>query len=350
MNGRLASPVPSTSAASSTTLPPAQNASEGSANFMEELSNHLLQGWSQAEFSDAQLHVQYHDGTQGIYHIHALIVSQSPLLKKLLLATFAHHVPTPNTPRPTLLLPLSDPSITSSSLGLSLASLYSPSVLMHLDPATAPSVLATASFLGLERLAAAAFDLCEQSAKEAKTAEEVSGWIAYVEREKGPLPFAPSGSSTSSPAPGVNGKSPALSSSSSDFESSYETRLRFVLLSRLISLPTILSAFDKHRAAETQPQLIDILKRLPFEVFKVVVENEDFKAPSDMDRFNFAKKCIAARKQLALSHPSSTPGADFEETVVLQFGATGPGASAVNVLRKQRRPALWKVGGSMMGA
>ncbi|GAA5894663.1 hypothetical protein JCM6882_006650 [Rhodosporidiobolus microsporus] len=367
MNGHLVSPVPSTSAASSATLPP-QPAGEYTP-YMEELSNHLLAGWSSTEFADTQLRVQYADGSQGMYHIHALVVSQSPLLKKLLSAAFAHHVPVPASPRPVLLLPLQDPSITASSLSLSLASLYSPSVLTHLDRSTAPSVLATASFLGLDRLAALAFDLCEQSCREAKTAEEVSAWISYVEREKGPSSgFAGSSSASSttngSPALGptppgsvVNGKAPASSASSSS-SGSFESRLRAVLLSRLISLPTELGAFDPARAAQTQPQLIDVLKRLPFEVFKAVIESTEFKAPSDMDRFNFAKKCIAARKQLFLSSsassspssPSSTPALpppEFEETVVLQFGQAGPGASAVNVLRKQRRPALWKIGGSV---
>ncbi|GAA6023831.1 hypothetical protein JCM10207_005388 [Rhodosporidiobolus poonsookiae] len=325
-----ASPVPSTSngAASS-------SVAQAHSPFYAELANHLLAGWSSAQFSDSQLHCQYADGTSGIYHMHSLIVSQSPVLRSLL-----------HTSRPVILLPLLDPSITSASLGLCLASLYSPSVLSHLSASTAPSILATASFLGLDRLAALAFETCEATVAAAKTPDEVASWIAYVERERGPafhsvtgspatLPSSPISSGPGGPTPpaSVNGKAAAPA------PGGYEARLRARLFERIVCLPKELGAFDAETAAQTQPQLIDVLKRLPFDLFKAVVEDSNFDVPSDMDRFNFAKKAIAARKALA----QQAGALEFEETVVLQFGAA-PDGTAVSVLRKGRKPQLWKIG------
>ncbi|GAA5979197.1 hypothetical protein JCM11641_008458 [Rhodosporidiobolus odoratus] len=313
-----------------------------------DLAEHLLAGWAQADFSDSQLHVQYADGSTGVFHVHALIVSQSPLIKSMLLSAFT------TSPRPVLLLSILDPLINSSSLGLCLASLYSPSVLSHLSSATSPSVLATASFLGLERLATIAFEQCESSVLSARTADEVDFWVSFCEREKGPA--FPSSSATTTPlipgspaATGPGGPTPpaSVNGKSSSLSGGYESRLRTLLLDRIVRLPKELGAFEPATAAQTQPQLIDVLKRLPFEMFKTLVEDTRFEAPSDMDRFNFAKKAIAARKSQFLataSAPGALPPTDFEETVVLQFGQAGPGATAVNVLRKQRRPQLWKIG------
>lgn len=320
--------------------------------------------------------MRFSDGSAGTFHLHALVVSQSPLLNSLFVSPSFSPFPAwltllspvcrllsgfATSPRPTLLLPILDSSITSASLGLSLASLYSPSVLAHLTPANAPQLLATASYLGLERLATLAFDLCEKSAASAKTSEEVSAWFAYVERER----TGPFGGPIRDSSPALGGPTPPSSVNGSATNGSggggYEARLRAVLFERVVGLAEELSAFDPVKAVETQPQLIDVLKKLPFEVFKAVVEDARFDAPSDMDRcasslfstlstvdayalcrppVNFAKKVIVARKQLALS---AGVASEFEETVVLQFGQSD---SPVNVLRKpQRKPQLWKIGG-----
>ncbi|BGP13727.1 hypothetical protein JCM10213_009058 [Rhodosporidiobolus nylandii] len=339
------SPAPSTSSAAA---PPAQQPQEPR-DLYADLASHLLAGWTNADFSDCQLHVQYADASQGIFHVHGLVISQSPLLKTMLIPAYA------TSPRPTLLLSFLDPLISAASLGLCLASLYSPSVLSHLSSTTAPSVLATASFLGLERLAALAFEQCEASVSAARTAEDVDFWISYVERERGFPPPAAAGTPQipGSPVTGPGGPTPpaSVNGKAAAPPAGYEARLRALLLERIVRLPKELGAFDVQKAAQTQPVLIDVLKRLPFEVFKSVVEDSRFEAPSDMDRFNFAKKAIAARKAHFLSASAASPASaslpppDFEETVVLQFGQAGPGQSAVSVLRKQRKPQLWKVGG-----
>lgn len=62
---------------------------------------------------------------------------------------------------------------------------------------------------------------------------------------------------------------------------------------------------------------------------------------------NFAKKVVAARKALVQQAASpSLPPPEFEEAVVLLFGG-GADGSAVNVLRKQRKPTLWKISNAM---
>ncbi|BGP37815.1 Suppressor protein stp22 of temperature-sensitive alpha-factor receptor and arginine permease [Rhodotorula kratochvilovae] len=310
------------------------------ADLYAELANHLLDGWTKPSesFSDCQLQVNYADGTQSIFSLHGLMASRAPLLRPLLLAAFA--IPA----RPALVfLPVSDPHITPSSLALVLASLYSPTVLSHLSPTTAPSVLATASFLGLERLAALALEICEASVAAARSAEDVLAWVAYVERDAGAGSGATSPSRSSSPlgAGKANGLLPLPSAGAE----TYAARLRALLMERVVRLPGETGAFDPATAAQAQAALIDVLKRLPFEMFKAVVEDARFTVPTDMDRFNFAKKVVAARKQLAAAIPHSAGAgagvADFEETVVLQFGGgAGTAASAVSVLRKARRPQL----------
>ncbi|GAA5925793.1 hypothetical protein JCM1841_006318 [Sporobolomyces salmonicolor] len=350
------SPIPSTSSSSApfsryAVLPEYSS-------YHAELANHLLRGYTEALFADFTLHTSYADHTQGSFSLHAVVVSRSPVLRALLQPAFAA------SPRPSLLLPFADPSITPQALGLVLASLYNPSVLSLLTPENAPEVLATAAFLGLDYLAALAYESCESSLRKATDPEEIDAWVRFIEREKGPAGAYPAGSSGSN-SPLVLPGSPALSS---DFPPSangktdsastpYEAKLRIGLLDRIVRLPAEMGAFVPATAAQNQPRLVDVLKRLPFELFKAAVEDSRFSVPSDMDRFNFAKRVVAARKQLALSTASlastqpglpAVPEPDFSEVVVLGFGsgAGGPGASAVNVLRKARKPALWKIGGS----
>ncbi|CEQ39846.1 SPOSA6832_01398, partial [Sporobolomyces salmonicolor] len=381
------SPIPSTSSSSApfsryAVLPEYSS-------YHAELANHLLRGYTEALFADFTLHTSYADHTQGSFSLHAVVVSRSPVLRALLQPAFAA------SPRPSLLLPFADPSITPQALGLVLASLYNPSVLSLLTPENAPEVLATAAFLGLDYLAALAYESCESSLRKATDPEEIDAWVRFIEREKGPAGAYPAGSSGSN-SPLVLPGSPALSS---DFPPSangktdsastpYEAKLRIGLLDRIVRLPAEMGAFVPATAAQNQPRLVDVLKRLPFELFKAAVEDSRFSVPSDMDRcrsrlpsyfsflpprfllastdaplplahriVNFAKRVVAARKQLALSTASlastqpglpAVPEPDFSEVVVLGFGsgAGGPGASAVNVLRKARKPALWKIGGS----
>jgi hypothetical protein len=60
-------------------------------------------------------------------------------------------------------------------------------------------------------------------------------------------------------------------------------------------------------------------------------------AGSDQARFKFAKDVIELRKQ------GMARGTGAEETVVLAFGGSNFGGSAVHITRKTRKHPLWKV-------
>lgn len=242
------------------------------------------------------------------------------------------------TARPVLVVPISDPSITPNSLSIVLASLYSPTVLSHLNSSTAPSILASASFLGLDRLALLAFDLCEESIRLARTAEDLLPWVAYTERDgvahattgsAASGAAGPSGSGASSPlvAPGSpalslngNGAGPsaaaggpdgsasaAAAAASAGEAQSYETRLRATLLDRLVRLPRETGAFGpaatgkgaggagagQQQQGEQEQQLVEVLKRLPFDMFKSVIEDKRFEVESDMLRCAFRRSSFS---------------------------------------------------------
>ncbi|GAA5938688.1 hypothetical protein JCM3775_001961 [Rhodotorula graminis] len=362
------SPIASTSAATRPAPPPA---AFEHADLYADLGSHLLDAWVKPHesFADCILRVAYADGSEGVFTLHGLLVSRSPLLHSLLSAAFLSSGP---AVRPVVLpLALPDPAITPHALSLVLASLYSPAVLRHLDESTAPAVLATAHFLALDKLAERALALCEEVVKRATTADEVKRWVEYVDREaaaaaQGGGPGGSSLSGRSSPlvpngAVGVNGALP-LPGSVAGWGSTgagagagpHEARLRTLLMDRIVCLPDELGAFEPHTAAAAQQELIPVLARLPFAMVKQAIEDSRFNVPTDLDRFNFAKKVVAARKQLAVAAAQQQQqqqggggaggAVDFEETVVLQFGASsGPGGGcAVNVLRKARKPQLWK--------
>ncbi|BGO97551.1 Parotid hormone [Rhodotorula toruloides] len=360
VNGAPPAPVhpqPSTSSAvPSSSAAGADIAQEYAAHYAD-LANHLLAGYTSCDFSDVQLVASLADGQQHTLALHSVVVSRSPLLRHLIQAALA------SAPRPTIFLNIPDPAVNANTLGLVLASLYSPTVLSHLNPEIAPSVLATATFLSLTRLANLAYEMCEAAVREAKTPEEVMRWVAYVERERAaeggpgattPITFvgpAMNGVSVPpSPSPSTNSTSllpSSVNGTAAPIPATYESRLRIVLLDRITRLPSEMGAFAPATEAQAQPALVNVLKRLPFEMFKAVVEDKRFEAPGDMERFNFAKKVVAARKALVQQSASpSSPPPEFEEAVVLLFGG-GAGGSAVNILRKQRKPTLWKISNAM---
>jgi hypothetical protein len=72
-------------------------------------------------------------------------------------------------------------------------------------------------------------------------------------------------------------------------------------------------------------------------MFKSAVESPTFLIGSDQARFKFAKDAIELRKR------GIARGVGAEETVVLAFGQSNFGSSAVHVTRKMRKRPLWKV-------
>ncbi|GAA5856445.1 hypothetical protein JCM5353_000236 [Sporobolomyces roseus] len=336
------SPVASTSNATTSSNTPSY--SEEYSDYYAELSNHLLKGYTEAIFSDCSVHVNYADQSQGSssFALHAVVVSRSPLLRSLLRPAFA------TSPHPTLYLSIPDPSITSSSFSLALASLYSPLVLTHLSPQNCFSILSTAQYLGLDRLARQSFEACLSAIQELNSVEDVQDWVRYLD-QRDP---SSSNSQSASTSPLIPSSPVHQNGATSPAPNTFEAILRQTLLTRLTSLSAEFGAFNPSMAVQGQARLIEVLKRLSFDWFKGTVEDKRFLVPSEMDRFNFAKRVVAARKQYfqslasQSSDPSLPPQAmEFDEAVVLGFGSGGQ--SAVNVLRKARKPNLWKIGPGM---
>lgn len=130
----------------------------------------------------------------------------------------------------------------------------------------------------------------------------------------------------------------------------------------VVTLPEVLEVQRPHQDPSSGPSgrevLLQIYSRVPFEMFKSAVESPTFLigqffsshffldfipymhfllAGSDQARFKFAKDAIDLRKR------GIARGIGAEETVVLAFGQSNFGTSAVHVTRKMRKRPLWKV-------
>ena len=104
--------------------------------------------------------------------------------------------------------------------------------------------------------------------------------------------------------------------------------------------PNLLAQASSSGTASPQGQahLTSIYALLPFQLFKSIIESASF-PPGDMERFSFAKKCIAERKRV------QGKDAAFVETAVLAFGSAAPGSSSnVEIVAKPKKgKTLWKV-------
>ena len=134
----------------------------------------------------------------------------------------------------------------------------------------------------------------------------------------------------------------------------------------VVTLPEVLEVQRPHQDPSSGPSgrdvLLRIYSRVPFEMFKSAVESPTFligqslfffflfqklyfilfhhvifHTGSDQARFKFAKDAIELRKR------GIARGVGAEETVVLAFGQSNFGSSAVHVTRKMRKRPLWKV-------
>ncbi|KAL8283154.1 hypothetical protein RQP46_005932 [Phenoliferia psychrophenolica] len=301
------------------------------------VTNHL------SEYSDVQLIVAFQNGDQSelVFNLHAIVISRSPLLQVLLQNSYGHQRSSPLV----LSLPILSPRITPEGVHLTLASLYSPEPLeRHLTPSNASSVLATAAFLGLHSVAEYALELALGQIAHLTQPDEFSFW----ERFLGPdlpsysLPngLPPNGNGNGNSNGPTNGKANGNGGFAAppDAFDPFRQRLRLALVERVPRFARESGAFGREPGgrAGAADALADVLAVLSFDLFKTALESSEFPIAVDMERFQFAKKCVAVRKRAAGPGPS-----DFEETVVLAFG-NSPGATAVSVLRKARKPQLWK--------
>ncbi|SCZ97413.1 BZ3500_MvSof-1268-A1-R1_Chr4-2g07198 [Microbotryum saponariae] len=370
------------------------------------LTDHLfIAGWTNALFSDTQLTVNYAAmrHSPSTFHLHAIIVSQSPLLRSQLSPETRLEINYPHRP---LHLNSPDPEIDPESVSLVLASLYNLSILTaHLEAKNAVSVLAVAYWLGLDSVLKRAEEQCRTSIRFVKSKHDFANWYRALGILSGSeADDAPSSHGhhyqhhhhTSSPGAGVGSSSDRSESRASlassngvpftglaspmDPNTSFPhgsdgasrlnghananggaangsgsaqlkygaagARLKVELGRRLLDLPNELNAFPPAGSSSTggYDELVDLMTSLPFEVLKTALESTSFKIPGgDLQRFSLGQKIVAARRSFAAS--AGRPPV-WEENVVLQFGANGTSSSAVGLLRKRKVRGSWKVSDS----
>lgn len=206
------------------------------------------------------------------------------------------------------------------------------------------AVLAAGCLLGgMDELCRYAYGVCRQS----MSVETIGGWLEFVDT----IPPQTDGTVT-----------PELPSTSI-FGQYAQTLRDDVFHFLVVTLPEVLEVQRPHQDPSSGPSgrdvLLRIYSRVPFEMFKSAVESPtfligqflifinfnffyhvSFHTGSDQARFKFAKDAIELRKR------SIARGVGAEETVVLAFGQSNFGSSAVHVTRKMRKRPLWKVSNS----
>ena len=195
----------------------------------------------------------------------------------------------------------------------------------------------------MDELCRYSYNVCRQSL----SVETIGGWVEFIDS----IPSNNDGTST-----------PDLPSTS--IFGQYAQNLRDDVFHFLVvTLPEILEVqrtqLDPSSGPNGRDVLLQIFSRVPFEMFKNAVESPlfsigrcSFPLPvsaetlicllplhigSDQARFKFAKEAIELRKR------GIARGLGAEETVVLAFGQSNFGNSAVHVTRKMRKRPLWKV-------
>ncbi|KZT28523.1 hypothetical protein NEOLEDRAFT_1129332 [Neolentinus lepideus HHB14362 ss-1] len=274
-------------------------------------------GFQSGNYADTFLHV-----LGSVYRLHAIILSRSPYLAHLMSTS-------PQTSPHAIYVQVEhEPEVSQEGFAIALGYLYSSESLGLIRSENARGVLAAACLLGgMDELCAYAYDVCRQSI----TVDSINDWVDFIDSLR-----SPSLSGVSTPV--------EMSLPSTSIFGLYAPRLKDDVDNFLtITLPNILGV----NVASSPPQqegsktgrdtLLHIYSRVPFDFFKRAVESPQFQIGSDQARFKFAKEAIEMRKR------GIARGSGSEETVVLAFGGTSHGASAVHVTRKMRKRPLWKV-------
>lgn len=279
----------------------------------EEIVSHLYHsGFQTGNYADTILHVH-----KNVYRLHAIILSRSPFLAHLMSTS-------PQTSGPRVVyIPLDhEPEVTEEGFAIALGYLYSAISLNLIRPENARAVLAAGSLLGgMDDLSQYSYNVCRQS----MSVETIGGWVDFIDT----LPSHADGTATPDlPQTSVFGQ--------------YAQKLRDDVFHFLVvTLPEILEVQRPPQDSSSGPSgrdvLLQIYSRVPFEMFKSAVESPTFMIGSDQARFKFAKDAIELRKR------GIARGQGAEETVVLAFGQSNFGSSAVHVTRKMRKRPLWKV-------
>ncbi|OCF34685.1 hypothetical protein I316_03728 [Kwoniella heveanensis BCC8398] len=259
---------------------------------------------------------------------HRLIIARSPYLARLMLNV---------APGSVIHLSFQDENIAEESIHIALQHLYNPS--QHLiNVHNARSVLSTSYlFGGVPELTHHAYTVIRSSFDPDNISEYVQ-WLSIDPALYG-AEFRNGGASA-----GLTDIWSDTSSSGGGRYGDWTARLKQDVLEYLLhALPSQIMSDKSSLIAD--PRLLSVYSKLPYELFKSLIENPKLPIQSMQDRFAFAKKVIAQRKK-ALSAATSggaTNGSPaMEESVVLAF--KGGDGMEVHVTRKPKKSrALWKV-------
>ncbi|KAI6005476.1 hypothetical protein EDD15DRAFT_2425249, partial [Pisolithus albus] len=282
----------------------------------QEIIHHLYHaGFQTGHYADTILNVY-----QNSYRLHAIILSRSPFLAHLMSTC-----PPASGQRVIYVQLDNEPEVTQEGFVIALGYLYSSVSINLIRPDNSRSVLAAGCLLGgMDDLCAYAYESCRQSIN-LKTIHE---WLEFVDT-----------------IPSSDGSfSPEQQTLTTVF-GQYARKLRDDVFHFLVdTLPNVLevnspaiSESGSSQGRSGRETLLQIFALVPFDMFKAAVESPAFQIGSDQTRFKFAKDAIELRKK------GIARGRGAEETVVLAFGGSDMGESAVHVTRKIRKRPLWKV-------
>ncbi|KAF8959077.1 hypothetical protein BDZ97DRAFT_1839754 [Flammula alnicola] len=280
----------------------------------EEIVSHLYHaGFQTGNYADTVLHVH-----QNVYRLHAIILSRSPFLAHLMSTS-----PQTTGQRVIYVHLDQEPEVTQE---VPLGYLYSAISLNLIRPENARAVLAAGCLLGgMDELCQYSYNVCRQS----MSVETIGGWVEFIDT----MPSPTDGTTTPDlPSTSVFGQ--------------YAQRLRDDVFHFLVvTLPEVLEVQRPHQEPSSGPSgrdvLLQIYSRVPFEMFKSAVESPTFLIGQLQSMYTVAAETKILNPDFIF--PGIARGLGAEETVVLAFGQSNFGNSAVHVTRKLRKRPLWKV-------
>ncbi|KAI6150298.1 hypothetical protein BKA82DRAFT_4113983 [Pisolithus tinctorius] len=297
-------------------LPTSNGYSQALNSHNEEIIHHLYHaGFQTGHYADTILNVR-----QNSYRLHAIILSRSPFLAHLMSTS-----PPAGGQRVIYVQLDNEPEVTQEGFVIALGYLYSSVSIDLIRPDNSRGVLAAGCLLGgMDDLCVYAYESCRQSIN----VETIHEWLEFVDN-----------------IPGSDGSLDPEQQTLTSVFGQYARRLRDDVFHFLVdTLPNVLevnssavSESGSSQGRSGRETLLQIFSLVPFDMFKAAVESPAFQIGSDQSRFKFAKDAVELRKK------GIARGRGAEETVVLAFGGSHMGESAVHVTRKIRKRPLWKV-------
>ncbi|KAI8831187.1 hypothetical protein BJ741DRAFT_651813 [Chytriomyces cf. hyalinus JEL632] len=277
---------------------------------------------------------------EAVFKLHKLLAVRSPYMAALI-QDMEMRADSYGQPLE-LLLPITDPNITTEGLSIAFGHLYadySISILTNsLNNATSPElrlsllkgVLSASCLLHLNNLSNLAAELIKNDISRSTLAE----YCAFVTQQTETVaPATPSSA-------GTNGSPQQHQQQSSTWVLEIRDAIFAFLCKGLVrEISERRNALIwGNKGSEAYKELVAAFAELPFEWLKKVIEGREFEVPNDMERFAFAKEVVAlrARNQRALKSGGAINNlVAGEENVLLAFGgAKAGGASGVTIVRK----------------